>query len=242
MKNTFLKAAAVVALTAATASAASAQLVGTLNLVGGQVFVTSSTTANAPVNIDFVQNGNNPARSFGTPNGPITVTSGTGIFTGLAGQTSVMTDLQINGAGTQIMTVGAPQLFTIGGFTFTVNMTAQQAPAGAGDIPFGPIVIRNGAPGTIAQSTAELFLSGTVTGNGLMNAAFSGSLTAQFPGLTAQEVFNRANGIGGTLDATSFSASFAVTNAVIPEPSTYALLATGIAGLGVFARRRRQQA
>jgi len=248
MKHTFLKTVAAVALTAVSASAASAQLVGTVNLTGGQVYVASPTLANgmidpnAPVNIDFVGNnvaGVAPAPSFGTPNGPFTVTGGTGIFAGLGGTSGIITDLRISNGGATIATVGAPQLFTIGGYTFTVNTTASTAPAG--DVRFGPIVIRNGpVVNGIPSSVAELFLGGTVTGNNLQGGVFGGSITAQFAGLSATDVFNRANNQGGSLAATSYSASFGV--AVIPEPSTYALLATGIAGLGVFARRRRQQA
>ena len=81
-------------------------------------------------------------------------------------------------------------------------------------------------------------MSGFVTGGtyGTAQVAYTGVFTAQFAGQSPSTVFNAINS-GGTLPV-AFSAEFNV----VPEPSTYALLATGIAGLGLVARRRRQQA
>jgi hypothetical protein len=98
--------------------------------------------------------------------------------------------------------------------------------------------VRTGAVPTYGNGGSGAFFSvrGTVTGGayGAAGAAYNGLFTAQFADLTAAQVLDTINS-GGQLTARSFSAEFAV----IPEPSTYALLATGIGALGFVARRRR---
>jgi hypothetical protein len=75
-------------------------------------------------------------------------------------------------------------------------------------------------------AVADLLVRGNVTGGACVPfCTYNGVLTAQFAGQTAAQVFNQINS-GGTPTVT-FSANFNAT--VIPEPSTYALLATASA-------------
>jgi len=233
MKNTFLKAAAVVALSVATAGAASAQS-GLLNVVGQAQL--SSASATAPLFIDFLTGAAFPPTVTGLGNpGTVFAGSSTGIFAGTSGMVGVMNDLVINATGTTINTVpaGLPAL-TIGAYTFTLGPVL---PGAGGNINFGPIVLEDRAGGAVA----DLNLQGLVSGGacGVNNCTYRGIVTAQFAGMTSAMVFNSIS-TGQASPVVTFSGNF--TANVIPEPSTYALLATGIGALGFVARRRRQQA
>jgi hypothetical protein len=107
----------------------------------------------------------------------------------------------------------------------------------AGPFAFGPIQLSQLGNTTIAAFS----VNGRVFGGayGTAGAGYEGLITANFAGMTPEEVFADIN--TGRARAVSFSGEF-VAGSVVPEPSTYALLATGVAGLGAFARRRRQQA
>jgi len=225
----FIKATAVatlsIAAVAATSSTADAQRI---NFIGS---VNIQNAAN-PENLllDFLAGPNQDVA--GTATGTIearptiqapfsnTITPGT---------TGTITDLTISPMG--VMNTPVSPFVTIGGYSFSLNSSVQAPTA---PFNFGPIRLVDDGNG---GSFASFSIRGTVTGGVYGNTAtpYNGIFSAQFSNLTAAQVFNTINS-GGALTARSFSAEFNV----VPEPSTYALLATGIGALGVVARRRRQ--
>lgn len=130
--------------------------------------------------------------------------------------------------------VGMPvdPFVTIGGFTFTLS----GAPAAVGFVPqpsiwFGPMALY----ATGNNTSGSFGISGTVTGGiyGATGVGYNGVFTTQFINQTPLQVFNAVNS-GGTIAAT-YSASFEV----VPEPSTYLMLATGLGALALVGLRRR---
>ena len=120
-----------------------------------------------------------------------------------------------------------PSVLTVGAYTFT--FTGQ----GTGNT-FGPISLIPVGSGTVATFGIQGYVVG---GNlGVVPQYFNGVYSAQFSTLTPAQL-TAAIQSGATLPV-SVSAEFNV----VPEPSTYMLLASGIAGLGLVARRRRNQA
>jgi hypothetical protein len=245
MIRTFFKATAVAALTVATASAANAQS-GTVSFAGA-LQVSSTPGATTPLNIDILSGGFPPNMTgFGTP-GTIYMVTQSGFFSGVAAS-ATMQDLVVTGGGTGFDTNPSGRLgqfVDYGNYRFSFGPVT---PAMGGTINFGPIKISDG-PGGVS---ALIDIPGlTVTGGACTpSCTGTGLLTAQFVGLSndptryagaggSGRLFNDINS-GIAVNSTSFSASFGAT--VVPEPSTYALLATGIGALAMVARRRRVEA
>ncbi len=98
-----------------------------------------------------------------------------------------------------------------------------------------------------ASTTVSYTFLNTNTGTG--NSGFLFVLdAAQQVAATTAGAFNSSNNVIGlsasASDATGGNETFFVANtgkvSVVPEPSTYALMAVGLAGMFGFARRRRQ--
>ncbi len=175
--------------------------------------------------VDFLVNGT----TAGTPDGTVSaIRTISGEFTpeigvGTQGQIRDLTFVPDGVQGTPIA-----DFLTIGGYTFSLE-SASDGNA------FGPISLFQ-----VGNSTTAAFgVFGTVSGGDFMSPRnYEGVFTAQFSGQTADEVL-RTIDLGTTLPV-SFSAEFTVADAqVVPEPSTYILLATGLGALGLVGLRRR---
>lgn len=136
--------------------------------------------------------------------------------------------------------VGMPvnNFVQIGGFTFTLT----GAPAAVNFLPqpsvfFGPMALYSMGP--TGGAFGAFGMSGMVTGGvyGETGVAYKGIFTTQFTDMTPQQVFDKINaGYPGTI-AASYSATFEV----VPEPSTYLMLATGLGALALVGLRRRSK-
>lgn len=234
MNRFIIRATAVATLSfaavAATATTVSAQ--DRLNFNGSARVADQPGSGGANLLIDFLAGAPEPITS-GTPTGTVFAVptiSGTFLPEISAGTQGTIQDLVISNSGI----VGLPinPFLTMGGYTFTLT----GAPAGN---TFGPISLFDVGTGT----NATFGVNGFVTGGdfGATQRSYTGVFTAQFAGLTPQQVFNTIN-TGGSFPV-AFSAEFVVApQSVIPEPSTYALMGTGLGMLGFFARRRRVKA
>ena len=107
--------------------------------------------------------------------------------------------------------------------------------------PFTLVNLASGDPNAPINSIAWFDVRGMVRGPGsTMASPFIGRFEASFLGLSYQEVLFAAE--ANQLQGVDFSAQFTVASTV-PEPSTYALAATGLVGLlGVAGARRRRLA
>ena len=222
-----VKAAAVglVAFGAVAASATSAEAQARLNFEGSARVSDQPGSGGENLLIDFLVAGT----TAGTPTGTVmAIETISGEFEPeiAPGTEGTIQDLVINESGV----VGAPvnDFLMIGGYTFSLTGTDDGN-------TFGPISLFSVGSNTIAA----FGVFGNVTGPDFMDGRnYQGVFTAQFANQTPEQVFGAINS-GGTLPV-SFSAEFVVANAqVVPEPSTYILLATGLGALGLVGLRRR---
>jgi hypothetical protein len=106
-----------------------------------------------------------------------------------------------------------------------------------------PFYLENrAAAGSDAMFTALVSFDviGTVTGHG-SSSAFVGTFTATFEGLSYQEALAGLEHAG--LRGVPFTGRLVAVagTSVTPEPSTALLVASGLAGVGLAARRRRRR-
>jgi hypothetical protein len=213
------------ALGVATVTATTAEAQGDrLNFTGSANLYDAPGSSGTQLFVDFLVNGSVGNTPTGTVSAIETI-NGTFDPEITVGTPGVIQDLTISTTGV----VGAPisPFLTMGGYTFTLN----SSPMGN---TFGPISLMATPTGTIGF----FGVVGTVTGGdfGANLANYTGTFTTQFTGQTPEQVFAAVNS-GGTLPV-SFSAEF-VVGTVIPEPSTYVLMATGLGLLAFVGRRRR---
>ena len=227
----FALGAMVIGAVSASVTTADAQPMDRLNFTGSANLSNNPGSGGSQLLIDFLVAG--ATANPGMDGTVMAVETISGEFESIApGTVGTIEDLVVDVDGV----VGAPivNFLEIGGFQFTL------VGSGEGNT-FGPIslVQTETRPGSF--STAGFFgIFGTVTGPGLtMERNFSGLFTAQFNGQTADQVIAQVNSAEG-YRAVGFSAEFTLQDAaVVPEPSTYILLATGLGGLGLVGLRRR---
>lgn len=186
--------------------------------------------------IDFLAG--NPPVIRNTNVGTVNVVPTTTLMGVANGDQGVIQDLVVDNSGVVGSRAGdatpVSPFLTVSGYTFSLDGSV----AGSGSLNFGPIALYQIGNNTVASFA----VNGTVTGGALGTDSrnYRGVFTAQFADQTPAQVFNTVNS-GGQLRAVAFSAEFKLAQSTIPEPSTYALMGTGIAMLGLTLRRRRAQ-
>lgn len=115
--------------------------------------------------------------------------------------------------------------FTLAG-DFLVSSTASSAAAGAQDLDYSSLLIKNAADATVA----------TFQGN--LGTDLNEFYTLPSMLLGAGDYRLVVTGVNSLTQA-SYTGNLAIFAAPIPEPQTYALLLAGLAAVGFVARRRK---
>lgn len=220
--------AGTLALGALTLPASSAEAQDRFNFNGAVDLYDAPGTGGANLLLDFLVAG----ATGGTPTGTIRATetlSGDFAANLAVGQEGVIQDLVITPGAPFVQGLTVGNFITIGPYTFALEG------ADEGNT-FGPISLFQ-----IGRNTQAGFgVFGTVFGGGYgtTGRSFEGTFSAQFAGMTPDQVVATINS-GGRLEAVAFSAELVTGASVVPEPSTYILLATGLGVLGLVGLRRR---
>ena len=101
--------------------------------------------------------------------------------------------------------------------------------------PFYLENVASGGSDALFTALVSFDVEGTVRGGGA-TSAFSGTISATFEGLSYQEALAGLEQDG--LRGVPFTGTFVAHSSVVPEPSTIALVATGLAGIAGAAWRR----
>ena len=187
-----------------------------------------------------------------------------GTLTSGAGSTGSFASIPATGGAIRGMTVGVgpialPSFVTFGGYRFDVTFiptgsfgqgqcyvepavgqtcTPIQSP-NPFPSPFDLTNYDSGNPEAPFRSVASFQVQGFVTGPGNVTSPFVGVIAAEFPTMSFQEALMTVETTG--IRDIRYTATFTTTVGTVtttPEPSTWALLATGLAGVVVLARRR----
>ncbi len=141
--------------------------------------------------------------------------------------------------------IGARQSYSAGFFIDHLSARIEIEGIGSFDFVTGTRTFVNNASQLVGFSRAGT--TGADLFNGPFNSAFSSwDMTTDIGPIAGNASLIQWGGSpvvtsGGTLvfASSTTAASFTATTNVVPEPSTYALLATGLVSLVVVARRRR---
>ena len=177
--------------------------------------------------------------SGNTPGG-IAVGFGGGVY-GVPNTNGYLTfDLKSTGNATSIPSFGGYQSFQ-GDFKITSNAdgTGTVYAASSGLALTGTIVGVNGAASFVLDTTSATDLTGTLVTGGQFVGPFGVSLHFA----SASPTFGLTT-ISGNTTIKSFSSivTGSVTGTAVPEPSTFALLGFGVAGLAFATYRQRKVA
>jgi hypothetical protein len=147
--------------------------------------------------------------------------------------------LTFTGQAVNALNYGNNTTVTLGNFSITGTGSVTALP---GDVGF-TLYINQTVPGPGVGSTVGS-ISGTITRD--LSSATGGLIWQPSPEIVVigdvryDLVFESVNGQIGVAISAASNSSVEAVGTVVPEPSTYALMAAGLAGMGVVARRRRR--
>jgi hypothetical protein len=147
--------------------------------------------------------------------------------------------LTFTGQAVNVLNYGNNSTVTLGNFSIGGTGSVEALP---GDVGF-TLYINQTIPSLGTNSTVGS-ISGSITRD--LSSATGGLIWQPSPQVVVigavryNLIFESVNGELGVAISAASNSTVEAVGTVVPEPSTYALMAAGLAGMGVVARRRRR--